>query len=194
MIAFVRGTVYAFGTDYVILDVGGVGYRVYFNHSKPISLGQQLMLFTYQQIREDAHVLFGFLSNQELDLFEKLISVKGLGPKTALGILTAANYEQVILAIEKGEVSFLKQMPGIGAKTASQIILDLKGKLVHDQPVSSDVALPHDVEDAIDALKALGYKQQEINGIVKSLKEANLPSTDAYIKYGLQLMMKRKGG
>jgi len=196
MIAFIKGTVYSFGLDHVIIEtVSGIGYKVYYNHSQPLTLGQNILLFTYQQIREDAHVLFGFMRKEELELFEKLISVKGLGPKTALGILTAASYSQVVNAIEQGEVAFLKKMPGIGAKTASQIILDLKGKLVAvEDKESIKNTVNSYVAEAMDVFKALGYKQSEIQAISKPLQEAKLENTDACVKYGLQLLLKRKGG
>jgi len=193
MIAFVKGTVYSFGLDHVIIEtVSGIGYKVYYNHSQPLTLGQNILLFTYQQIREDAHVLFGFIRKEELELFEKLISVKGLGPKTALGILTAASYSQVVNAIEQGEVAFLKKMPGIGAKTASQIILDLKGKLVSTE--ESKPVVNSKIMDAMEALKALGYKNAEIQAISKQMQEQDLATAEAYVKLGLQLLLKRKGG
>lgn len=193
MIAFVKGTVYSFGLDHVIIEtVFGIGYKVYYNHSQPLTLGQNILLFTYQQIREDAHVLFGFVRKEELELFEKLISVKGLGPKTALGILTAASYSQVVNAIEQGEVAFLKKMPGIGAKTASQIILDLKGKLVSTE--ESKPVVNSKIMDAMEALKALGYKNAEIQAISKQMQEQDLATAEAYVKLGLQLLLKRKGG
>ncbi|MBR5795236.1 MAG: Holliday junction branch migration protein RuvA [Erysipelotrichaceae bacterium] len=193
MIAFVKGTVYSFGLDHVIIEtVSGIGYKVYYNHSQPLTLGQNILLFTYQQIREDAHVLFGFVRKEELELFEKLISVKGLGPKTALGILTAASYSQVVNAIEQGEVAFLKKMPGIGAKTASQIILDLKGKLVSTE--ESKPVVNSKIMDAMEALKALGYKNAEIQAISKQMQEQDLATAEAYVKLGLQLLLKRKGG
>ena len=193
MIAFIKGTVYSFGLDHVIIEtVSGIGYKVYYNHSQPLTLGQNILLFTYQQIREDAHVLFGFMRREELELFEKLISVKGLGPKTALGILTAASYSQVVNAIEQGEVAFLKKMPGIGAKTASQIILDLKGKLVSTE--ESKPVVNSKIVDAMEALKALGYKNAEIQAISKQMQEQDLATAEAYVKLGLQLLLKRKGG
>jgi Holliday junction DNA helicase RuvA len=137
-------------------------------------------------------VLFGFMRKEELELFEKLISVKGLGPKTALGILTAASYSQVVNAIEQGEVAFLKKMPGIGAKTASQIILDLKGKLVSTE--ESKPVVNSKIMDAMEALKALGYKNAEIQAISKQMQEQDLATAEAYVKLGLQLLLKRKGG
>jgi len=192
MIVFIKGIVNSIGIDFVVIENNGMGYKVYYNHSESLTLGQQILLFTYQQIREDAHVLFGFIKHQELELFEKLISVKGLGPKTALNILTATSYNQVISAIEKGEVQFLKQMPGIGAKTAQQIVLDLKGKLVSDNEVAAKGN--RNYQDATDALKALGYKNSEIQAISQELSQFELDTVDEYVKTGLQLMLKRKGG
>ena len=102
----------------------------------------------------------------EKDLFTKLISVKGLGPKTAMGILRASTYDAIITAIEQQDVAFIKSMPGIGAKTASQIILDLKGKLVQSETVSASKS-SKEMEDALEALKALGYKQSECTQVLK---------------------------
>ena len=192
MIVFVKGIVNSIGIDFVVVENNGIGYKVFYNHSQSLMLGQQIILYTYQQIREDAHALFGFINQQELELFEKLISVKGLGPKTALSILTSTSYNQVINAIEKGEVQFLKQMPGIGAKTAQQIVLDLKGKLVGDSEVANKGN--KNFQDAMEALKALGYKNNEIQSISKELSLMELDTVDEYVKIGLQLMLKRKGG
>ena len=129
MIGFVRGIVHAYGLDYVLIDVNGIGYRINFNHPESLTVGQEMTIYTYQNVREDEISLFGFLSLQEYDLFVKLISVKGLGPRTASSILGRASTDDVIKAIEDGDVDFMKRMPGVGNKTASQIILDLKGKL-----------------------------------------------------------------
>ena len=112
--------------------------------------------------------------------------------KTALNILTSTSYSQVINAIEKGEVPFLKQMPGIGAKTAQQIVLDLKGKLVGDSEVVNKGN--KNFQDAMEALKALGYKNNEIQSISRELSLMELNTVDEYVKIGLQLMLKRKGG
>ena len=192
MIVFIKGIVDSLGIDYVVIENNGIGYKVYFNHSQTLTLGQNITLFTYEHIREDAHTIFGFLKQQELELFERLISVKGLGPKTALGILTSVSYSQVVNAIESGEVSFLKQMPGIGSKTAQQIVLDLKGKLVVDISVVGKV--DKNINDALEALKSLGYKNSEVQAIVKKLSAQKFDSVDDYVKLGLQLMLKHKGG
>ncbi len=187
MIGFVRGSVHAFGLDYVLIDTGSIGYRISFYHPEALSLGKEMTIYTYQHVREDENTLFGFLSLTEYDLFVKLISVKGLGPKTACNILAAASAERVIEAIENGDVAFMKRMPGIGSKTASQIILDLKGKLVEVEEKAPGVN--EKLKDALEALKTLGYKASELKGITKKLQEEDL-STDAYIRKALTLLAK----
>ncbi|MEF9968256.1 MAG: Holliday junction branch migration protein RuvA, partial [Longicatena sp.] len=156
MIAFIRGTVFAYGIDWIILDNHGIGYRLFFGHPEAVKLNQEIQIFTYQHVREDELSLYGFLSLEEQELFLKLISVKGLGPKTAMAMCSKFPYSQIVQSIENGDVAFLKGMPGVGAKTASQIILDLKGKLISadkKEPMSSEI------NDAIEGLKSLGYKQ-----------------------------------
>lgn len=192
MIAFILGKVHSYGRDYLIVENNGIGYYMYFSRPEKISLGQEIMVHTYQHVREDEISLYGFLTQEEKELFLNLISVKGVGPKTAIVILGSVPASELVQAIEMGDLPFLKRMPGIGAKTASQIILDLKGKLVEDQTkaVSKSVAF----EDAIVALKSLGYKNAEIQAISKELSSHTDYTTDEYIKLGLQLLLKRKGG
>jgi holliday junction DNA helicase RuvA len=192
MIAFIRGKVHAFGLDWVILDTQGVGYRIGFPRPEMLSLNSEVLLYTYQHIREDEISLYGFLSMDELGLFEQLLSVKGLGPKTALNMMTASSFIKIITAIESGDVTFLKTMPGIGAKTASQIVLDLKGKLVESEKKDSKASV--EIVDAVAALRSLGYKASELAGIEKYLISLNLTSVDELIKAGLQFLLKRKGG
>ncbi len=192
MIAFIRGKVHAFGLDWVILDTQGVGYRIGFPRPEVLSLNTEVLLYTYQHIREDEISLYGFLSMDELRLFEQLLSVKGLGPKTALNMMSASSFVKIIAAIETGDVTFLKTMPGIGAKTASQIVLDLKGKLVESEKKDSKASI--EIQDAVAALRSLGYKASELAGIEKYLISLNLTSVDELIKAGLQFLLKRKGG
>ena len=184
MIGFVRGKVHAYGLDYVLIDVNGVGYRINFNHPESLTVGQEITIYTYQNVREDEISLFGFLSLEEYDLFVKLISVKGLGPRIASSILGRASTENVIKAIEDGDVEFMKAMPGIGNKTASQIILDLKGKLVEDISMGSE-----SLSDVIEALKSFGYKMQEIKPVIKKL-EKEKGSTDELVKKALKMFAK----
>ncbi|MBR0138420.1 MAG: Holliday junction branch migration protein RuvA [Erysipelotrichaceae bacterium] len=190
MITFIRGTVYSFGADYVIIDNNGIGYFVYFNHQEMLSLNQNITIFTYQHFREDATVLYGFIDKKELDLFTQLITVKGLGPKTAITMLGRCRYEDLIMAIENGELNFLKSLPGIGAKMAQQIILDLKGKLV--EQTNNDKSNPY-LDEVADGLKALGYKTSEINSVLGELVKLDLKSTDEYLRSALKILAKRKG-
>lgn len=177
---------HAFGLDYVLIDVNGVGYRINFSHPEALSIGKEMTIYTYQNVREDEISLFGFLSLQEYDLFTKLISVKGLGPRIASSILSRSSVEDIVSAIENGDVDFMKAMPGIGSKTASQIILDLKGKLVEVADKKEDSALLGDVSDA---LKALGYRPAEIKPVLKSLSGQE-GSTDELIRKALAMLIK----
>ena len=192
MIAMIKGTVFSAGLDWLIIENQGIGYKVFFSRPETVRLNQEIRVYTYQHVREDEISLFGFSSMEEQDLFIKLISVKGVGPKTAMNILAASGYAQMVQMIETGDVAALKKMPGIGAKTASQIILDLKGKLVsatEDEPKATQA-----IEDALAALKSLGYKQSELAGLTKVMKEHPEMSTDEYVKLGLQTLLQRKRG
>ena len=191
MIAFIKGKVHSFTLDWVILDCGGIGYRIYFAHPEVLKLNEEVLLYTHQYIREDEHSLFGFLSQTDYDLFIKLISVKGVGCKTAKSIFASSNTDRLIQAIELSDLDYLKKLPGIGAKTASQIILDLKGKLVSEHKEDSKISKT--LSDTFDALKSLGYKQTELNPLVKDLEKNPDQSTDALLKLSLQILGKKRG-
>ncbi|MBR3151249.1 MAG: Holliday junction branch migration protein RuvA [Erysipelotrichaceae bacterium] len=166
MIGFLRGTVFAIGLDYILLDVNNVGYRINFVN-RNLKIGQEALIYTYQNVKEDEISLFGFSTLAEYDMFVKLLSVKGLGPKTSMNILAVSSVDAIVNAIEQDDVAFMKRMPGVGAKTASQIILDLKGKLVSKQTENSSV----DRSELKAALKSLGYKQIEIDSVVAKLSD-----------------------
>ena len=157
------------------------------------------------QVREDAQNLYGFHSLEQRELFKKLIQVSGIGPKGALAILASGNPTSVIQAIEMEDEAFLIRFPGVGKKTARQMILDLKGKLgmlldAVELP-SSEQELPlfgvnpnkHELEEALLALVALGYSERELDKIKPQLDEDDsLTTTDAYIKEALKLLLKLK--
>lgn len=193
MIAFIKGKVFSYGLDWVILSTnGGVGYRIFTAHKNQLKMEQDLLLFTHHHIREDDQQLFGFFSQDELVLFQQLISVKGLGPKTALTMMNASSYSQLVGAIESQNVNYLRSMPGIGPKTASQIVLDLKGKLVE---TSNKKAEGHPLfQDVLTALKSLGYKANELNGLDKELMHHLDKPLDECIKLSLKWILTRKGG
>ncbi len=191
MIAFLDGKVQWIESDSLVLNVNGVGYRVYTsNLLKP--LNEPLQLYIYHQVREDAQLLFGFENQDELNIFHKLINVKGIGPKSAMNILGASSVERLSEAILAEDLAYIKKLPGIGPKSASQLILDLKGKLV-DASKPGVVIKNQNLEDALDALKGLGYKASEVNSIAKSLASTPSASVNDYVKLGLNLLMKRKG-
>lgn len=196
MIAFITGTVESYGSDWLIVDHGGMGWKVSYAHTDKIHLNEEVKVFTYLHYTEAELSLYGFESQQEMDLFLRLISVKGLGPKTAMNMLAKASADKIITAVETGDVSVLKSMPGIGAKTASQIVLDLKGKLVpvtaktkQDQP-----SYPIEIEEACDALRNLGYRQQDVSAAADYMSRNPQESTEKYLKLGLQFLMKKKLG
>lgn len=192
MIAFIRGKLIYKTNEYIILETNGVGYRIYLACSNHMLLNQEYAIYTYQHIREDANLLFGFQSLQEHDLFIQLISVKGVGPKTALHMLAASSYNDMINAIEQNDINYMKKLPGIGAKTASQIVLDLKGKLICDETTSLASSKP--ILEAMEALQSLGYKSSELKGVQKELEKLNdVKEVDEYIKEALMIIAKQKG-
>ncbi len=191
MIAFLRGTVHSIGQDFIILEVNGVGYKVNFNKVDQVSLNTQLFLYTFQVIKEDSHALYGFLTQEELAFFEQVISVKGIGPRLGLNILTASSFNRLQKAIFDQDVTFLKSLPGIGAKTAAQIVLDLKGKLVSTDDTNEKSG---PISDTIEAMKALGYKITELNGLSQSLKPYEQSDEATRLKHALAWISAKKGG
>ena len=183
MIGFLRGKVHAFAKDYVLLDVNDVGYRINFQHPDILEIGKEIVIYTYQNVSENDMSLFGFKDLKEYDLFVKLISVKGLGPKMASNMLAKGGYDSLIDAIEKEDIAYIKSMPGIGLKTASQIILDLKGKLIEDEDYNDKF------NDVIEALKQLGYKASEIKPVLKKIATEELNENE-YVKKALSLLKK----
>ena len=170
MIAFVNGVVRIIRNDRVVLDVHGVGYEVYLANALSQKMGDELFLYTYQHVREDAILLFGFLKEEDYEVFMRLINVKGIGPKTAQTMLS---------------------LPGIGAKTAGQIVLDLKGKFVSLE--TSDSATSNPVWSQVqDALVSLGYKTNQLTKIKKELENTEL-GEDEMLRQALILLAKRNG-
>ena len=192
MIAFIKGKVFSYNAESVILENNGIGYRIFMPDASTLVLNQEVLIYTYQQFREDATILYGFQKQEEHDLFVRLISVKGIGPKIAISAMSAASTNTIIAAIENGDAAALKRLPGIGAKAASQIILDLKGKLVENENNKTEKAINPNLQDAIDALKSLGYKNSEIHSIMKDLNKEKDKSVDEYIRLALSLMLKKK--
>lgn len=191
MIAFVRGKIFQTTNDYVVLENHGIGYQIFTPNPKQYELDHELLLFTYQHVREDAILLYGFKDMESYELFLRLIDVKGLGCKSALNMLSIGQPSKIIEAVETGDVAYLKSCPGIGAKTAQQIVLDLKGKLVAT-PASVKEILNQDLQDAHDALIALGYRPAEVKGVLKEVSKQDYQNTDGAIRFALSYLLKRK--
>lgn len=192
MIAFIKGLIHSYSNDSLIIENNGIGYRVYISNPQTVHLHSEVILYTYQHVREDAVTLFGFTTMEEHDLFLRLISVKGVGPKTALNMLGVCPTKHMIAAIEQNDVKVLKSLPGIGAKTASQIVLDLKGKLV-EEVTELENTENEQLKDALEALQALGYKSSELNSIKKEMRLQEGKTCDQYIRLALGILAKRKG-
>lgn len=186
MYHYIKGTITRRYKDHIVLDHQGIGYEIFVANPYDYKQGEEMTVYLYQQVREDAQLLFGFQSEEAKELFLKLIMVKGIGPKTAVGILACGDYSKIVGAIEDGNITYLKKIPGIGPKAAQQIVLDLQGKLVLSENVESQN--DGDREEAIEVLKALGYKASEINQVMKHITETM--DTNGYVKKALSLLVK----
>lgn len=187
MIGFLKGKVFDILKDQLLLDVNNIGFRVNYPHADRLKINDEVMIYTYQSVSENDISLFGFESQNEYDLFMKLISVKGIGPRMALGILKASDFDHIVEAIENENVAFIKTLPGIGNKTASQIILDLRGKIAREsEEKDEDLAKLNDVSEA---LKSLGYKPQEIKKVIKQIAKEDLKESE-YLRKALSLLKK----
>ncbi len=195
MIGYLRGEVIYLYTDYVLLDVHGVGYRVFIANStrQKLRLHEEASLFVYTSVREDAIILYGFASQEEYDLFLQLLSVSGIGPKVALGILSSITVEGLCRAIQNKQASVLTKLPGIGKKSAERLILELKDKVAFDGgeqellTIETEADVGDDmVAEAMAALQSLGYTQAEIAPIIR--KTAKYKTTEAIIKASLKLL------
>jgi Holliday junction DNA helicase RuvA len=197
LIEFIRGYVDYVCPEYVVIENNGVGYQIFTPNpfSFQMNKQQQIVVYTYQYVREDVLALYGFHTRQERALFVKLLQVSGIGPKGALAILAAGQIEQLVEAIEAEDDKFLCKFPGVGKKTARQMILDLKGKLQAVVPDAFPNLFTEPVEEinalseALEALKALGYAEKEIQKVMPILKQEQL-STEGYIKLALQKLLK----
>ncbi|RJQ33422.1 Holliday junction branch migration protein RuvA [Candidatus Parcubacteria bacterium] len=185
MIGHVEGTVRAVRTSYCIVSAGGVGYKIATTKDvlQNMREGQQAALWIYTAVREDALDLFGFPSEDDLDFFELLLTVSGIGPKSALGILNIAPADTLRSAIAAGNDSYLTNVSGIGKKTAHKILFELKDKV---SAVSIDPAMKSD-EDALEAMKALGYSTQEAREALKKVP-TNITGSHARLREALRVL------
>jgi Holliday junction DNA helicase RuvA len=204
MIDFVEGTLCYLDSEYIVLETGGIGYRLFCPNPYQFVRyeGSRTKLYTHHHVREDAILLYGFATRDDRDLFRKLLDVNGIGPKGALAILAAATPEQIVMAVQQENVPYLTKFPGIGKKTAQRIILDLKDKLVGYTPSAILTVAAGDLtagesavsalNEALDALTALGYSDGELQKIRNALSEKSKEGdgVEKLIKQGLALLMR----
>ena len=172
MIYFVKGKIALIEDGSVVVDVNNVGYQLLVSHLDEYQVGEEVLMYTYNVVREDENYLIGFKDLEEKKVFLSLIKVKGLGPKTVINALSATRPTEVINAISSNNVAFLKKLPGLGAKAAGQIILDLKGELTGSK------GNPKQYEEVYDALKSLGFKGAAIDRVLATINEPNATTED----------------
>nr|WP_263313074.1 Holliday junction branch migration protein RuvA [Mammaliicoccus sp. Marseille-Q6498] len=195
MYAYIKGTISQLYPSHIVVENNGIGYEIQTPNSYRFQsqLEQETQVYTQLIVREDAQLLYGFTNLEEKDMFLSLIKVTGIGPKSALAILASSTPNEVAIAIENENEAYLTKFPGIGKKTARQIILDLKGKLIiteeselFNQNNNNDYDL---LEEALLALEALGYSKREITKVKKVLEKESFDTVDACVKRGLALLI-----
>lgn len=175
MYAFFKGKVDNILNDRIIIDVNNVGYEIMIPESSlfSIEIGDEIKVYTYLHVREDEMRLFGFLSNSELELFKKLITVSGLGPKGAMGIISKVDIESLCIAIATEDLASLKSVPGIGPKMAQKIIFELKDKVLKEQggvvKAKEKKVNTENIDEAMTALEVLGYSQKQLKEVINKL-------------------------
>ncbi|MEI4769432.1 Holliday junction branch migration protein RuvA [Psychrobacillus sp. FJAT-51614] len=206
MYDYIKGQVTRVTPEYVVIEQQGIGYQLLTPNPFSFRRSEEMIqVYTYLHVREDAQQLMGFLDLSQRELFRKLILVSGIGPKGALAILASGEPTHVIQAIEREDESYLVKFPGVGKKTARQMILDLKGKLnelidiehfdfTQDEPtLFEDGQANHELEEAMLALATLGYSERELSKIRPLLKgNESLQKTDDFMKKALQLLFSGK--
>lgn len=183
MYEYIKGKITDINFTYITLENNNIGYAIYTGNPYYYQLDKEYKVYIYTQIKEDEHLLFGFKDQNEKDLFLKLISVKGLGPKMAMPILATGSITNIEQAIEKEDINYLKKFPKIGDKVARQIILDLKGKLA-----KQDQTNINNSQELILVLENLGYKNNDIKKVIPSVNTNN--TLEEQIKEALKLMLK----
>lgn len=201
MIAFIKGIIEDITEDNVVIDTGGIGYNIKISESTAAALpgtGREVKLYTYTCVREDAFWLYGFLTKDDLEIFKKLITVNGIGPRGGLAILSSMSADDLRFAILSGDARAIARAPGIGAKTAGRVILDLKDKIsMEDALLKKEMneyagglketdADSSARNEAVEALVALGYSPSDA---LKAVKKSDIPQ-DADVEAILKLALK----
>jgi len=188
MYDYMRGLVTDIRPESITLEVNNIGYTIYVANPYNFEINKEIIVYLYQQIKEDEHNLFGFKNKDEKDLFLKLINVKGLGCKMALPILATGSINGIAEAIEQENIAYLKKFPKIGDKLARQMVLDLKGKIGSVHTLFDNNEISYTNNELHDALIGLGYKDKEIKAVEKQI-DNTLPIGEQ-IKEALKLFLK----
>ena len=196
MISYIKGKLEAKNLDNVIIEIGGIGYKIFMSATSMDRLGEvgtEVKVHTYMRVREDDISLYGFCTNEELKMFEQLLGVSGVGAKVALSILANISPSSFALAIITGDLNTLKSLPGIGAKSAQRMILELKDKMKTQEAIETEfipakTAIKNDkAKDAIEALQVLGYARRDIDLAISKINTNEL-SVEEIIKQGLKYL------
>ena len=200
MISYIKGTLERRGENDIIVETGGIGYRIFVSPATLAKLpqtGETVQIFTYFSVKEDGMSLYGFAAREEQEMFEKLLLVSGVGPKGALGFLSVLKPSEIVMAILSDDVKTLSKAPGIGRKTAQRVILDLKDKFKTEDAVSSFEGAAGIAEsigggdakfEAIDAMTALGYSRSEAAQAVNAVAAEGM-TTEDILKAALKRMI-----
>ena len=203
MIAYVKGELVQKQIGYVVIDVAGIGYKIFMSETSVEqigNIGDQVKVHTYYRVSEDDISLFGFNTLEELRMFELLISVSGIGAKTAITMLGCIEPSQFAIAVISNDIDTLKKIPGVGPKSAQRIVLELKDKMKKEQQiaqltnasselkakVSKVIVVDNKVQESIEALQVLGYSRKDIEKVLEKIDTATL-SVEEIIKQALKL-------
>ena len=200
MFAYIKGSLEEKSSNYIVVETMGIGYKIFMGESAINSLGEigdNIKVYTHYHVREDDISLYGFKTNEELKMFELLISISGVGAKSALVMISNMEPSSFALAVISNDTSKLVKIPGVGAKTAARIVLELKDKLKNEQSITKankqeeiSVIDNEIIEEAMSALQVLGYNKREIEKVFEKLELDNL-SLEDIIKQGLKYLSRR---
>ena len=197
MYEYIKGILTKITAKYIVVETAGIGYLLHVANPYAYSgkMNQEVQVYLHQVVREDAHLLYGFVTEEEKKLFLNLISVSGIGPVSALAIIAADDNAGLVQAIESKNITYLTKFPKIGKKTAQQMVLDLEGKInldLEDAPAQTNAKVSEEnqaLEEAMEAMLALGYKATELKKI-KKFFEGTSDTAENYIKSALKMLVK----
>lgn len=200
MFEYIKGSLEEKSSNYIVIEVMGIGYKIFMGESIINTLGELgdiIKIYTHYHVREDDISLYGFKTNEELRMFELLISVSGVGAKSALTMISSIEPSEFAIAVISNDTSKLVKVPGIGAKTAARIVLELKDKLKNEQAMTKEnkevkmaIIDNETINEAISALQVLGYHKKEIEKVLEKLDLKEM-SLEEIIKQGLLYLSKR---